>query len=273
MQGASNDFIVIQALQQPCLLTPTDIQAMCHRTRGIGADQVLIIESSHMPGCDFKYRIFNADGGEVENCGNGARCFARYVYDRGLTDKKHVRVEIARGEITLHILNTDPHAYMVEVDMGEPSFQPESLPFLPEYAQARRDQRYCMGAYTFGIISMGNPHAVLCVDDKVDLKSAGEYLQIHAAFPQSVNVGLMQVINRHSIQLRVYERGSGETLACGTGACAAVAHGIALNLLDATVDVHMRGGQLQIYWPGPGHHLKMRGDAHFVFDGVYIINK
>ncbi len=265
MQGTGNDFVVIDATRHPIRLTPGQVRHLADRRFGVGCDQVLIVEPARSAGTDFYYRIFNADGGEVQQCGNGARCFARFVRDTGLSAKTDLRVETISGVITPR-LEADG---TVTVDMGEPEFEPAHIPF---DAPAR--------ALTYPIevdgvlreisaVSMGNPHAVQIVanTETAPVATEGPAIERHARFPARVNAGFMQIIDRHSIRLRVYERGAGETLACGTGACAAVATGIAQDLLDSPVAVDMRGGQLQIRWDGEGHSVFMSGPAISVFEG------
>ena len=265
MQGIGNDFVVIDAISQKISLTRDQIHHIANRHFGVGCDQLLLVEKSQRPDAEFRYRIFNADGGEVEQCGNGARCFARFVVDNGMTSSRVIPVETKGGLIQL-IMEDDER---VTVDMGEPNFDPESLPFeatgTPEYHELMvNGEKYAIGA-----VSMGNPHAVLLVDSIKDapVKTLGAAIESHKRFPQRVNVGFMEIEDRDNIRLRVYERGAGETMACGTGACAAVAVGIKNRLLDERVQVELRGGDLTIYWPGKGHHLMMTGPAETVFKG------
>ncbi len=265
MQGIGNDFVVIDAINQKIALTREQIRHISHRHFGVGCDQLLLVETSEREDAEFCYRIFNADGGEVEQCGNGARCFARFVVDQGMTDSKSIPVETKSGLIHLQ-LETDGR---VTVDMGEPDFEPASLPFeaegMPEYHElVVNDEKYAIGA-----VSIGNPHAVLLVDsvNEAPVQMLGAAIETHHRFPQRVNVGFMEVEDRRNIRLRVYERGAGETMACGTGACAAVAVGIKNRLLDERVQVELRGGDLTIYWPGAGTHLMMTGPAETVYKG------
>ena len=265
MQGIGNDFVVIDAINQRVALTREQIRHISHRHFGVGCDQLLLVESSERTDAEFRYRIYNADGSEVEQCGNGARCFAKFVIDEGLTDSRVIPVETKGGLIQL-ILEEDDR---VTVDMGEPDFNPTSLPFeaegTPEYHELMvNNEKYAIGA-----VSMGNPHAVLLVDsvNEAAVQVLGTLIESHERFPQRVNVGFMEVEDRHNIRLRVYERGAGETMACGTGACAAVAVGIKNRLLDETVQVELRGGDLTIHWPGEGHHLMMTGPAETVYKG------
>ncbi len=264
MHGLGNDFVVIDAISQTIDLTTEQIIKLADRHLGIGCDQLLLVEKSTDSQAEFRYRIFNADGGEVEQCGNGARCFAIFVRQQGLTTKTQIAVETAGGLIELKVLDGQ-----VTVNMGEPNFQPRSLPFLAE-KQAESYNLMVNGAeYAIGAVSMGNPHAVMQVDDldSVDINTLGAAIESHIQFPGRVNAGFMQVINRKEIRLRVFERGVGETRACGTGACAAVAVGRKSGLLDETITAHLRGGDLCIQWPGEGHDLLMTGPATTVFDG------
>lgn len=265
MQGIGNDFVVIDAINQNIALTRDQIHHIANRHFGVGCDQLLLVEKSEREDAEFRYRIFNADGGEVEQCGNGARCFARFVVDAGLTNNKVIPVETKGGLIVLE-LEADGR---VSVDMGEPNFAPESLPFdaegTPEYHElVVNNEKYAIGA-----VSMGNPHAVLLVDavNEAQVQALGSAIENHERFAQRVNVGFMEIEDRHNIRLRVYERGAGETMACGTGACAAVAVGIKNRLLDDCVQVELRGGDLTIHWPGVGHHLMMTGPAENVYKG------
>lgn len=268
MHGLGNDFIVIDAISQPAALSALDsavVRRLADRHFGIGFDQLLIVEPAREGG-DFRYRIFNADGGEVEQCGNGARCFARFVRDRNLTDRHTIRVETARGIITPTIeINGE-----VSVNMGIPCFEPAQIPFIaPQraltYPLTIHDKELEISA-----VSMGNPHAVQVVVDieQAPVASEGPLIESHERFPERVNAGFMQIIDRTHIRLRVFERGAGETLACGTGACAAVVCGIARNLLDNEVRVAMRGGQLHIRWAGENHPVWMTGPAVTVFEGT-----
>ena len=263
MQGAGNDFIVIDAINQPVDLTPTQIKTLAHRQFGIGCDQLLLVESSTI--ADFKYRIFNADGSEVSQCGNGARCFVRFVIEQGLTSKHRIEVETASGIITLMLEESG----LVTVNMGPPIFEPTSIPFIVDavadtYTLDVGNQRLNIAA-----ISMGNPHAVQIVEDidTAPVLQIGSLIEVHPRFPERVNAGFMQIIDRHHIKLRVFERGSGETLACGTGACAAVVAGIQLGKLESPVQVSARGGELHIAWKGGTSPVMMTGPAVTVFTG------
>ena len=276
MHGLGNDFMVIDCVSQPHSLSTEQIALYADLQLGIGFDQLLQIEPATRPDADFRYRIFNRDGSEVEHCGNGARCFAKYVHDKGLTTRNPVKVETVNRLLSLQ-LSADG---AVTVDMGEPDFAPESLPFEAENASVDvvSGQRYrceVVAASTtqkieFSALSMGNPHAVIVVDDldKADVVSLGAALGQHGCFPQGVNVGFMQVVAQQSIRLRVFERGSGETLACGTGACAAVVSGCKLGLLESPVAVNVRGGTLTIAWQGDGTPVLMTGPATTVYDGI-----
>ena len=265
MQGLGNDFVVIDATRAPVALSAEQIRSLADRRFGVGCDQVLMVEPPRLDGTDFHYRIFNADGGEVENCGNGARCFARFVHDRGLTDKSEIRVGTMAGIIAPRILPDG----RVRVDMGVPEFEPARIPFTAE----RRALVYPLdvnGAKrTISAVALGNPHAVQVVDDveRAPLAQEGPLIEHHERFPQRVNAGYMQVLDRHAIRLRVFERGAGETLACGTGACAAAVTGIARGFLESPVVVGTRGGDLEIAWAGDGSSVLMSGPAAAVFEG------
>lgn len=276
MHGAGNDFIVLDGYRTPIALTPERVRALADRHFGIGADQLLLVEKPTRADADFKYRIFNCDVGEVEHCGNGARCFVKFVRDQGLTDSNTVRVEVRHGVITLTMQDNGE----VTVDMGAPVFEPARVPFDSEGLTGRDE-----GADTLwpldvagqtrwiSVVSMGNPHAVQIVDDSeaYPVHTEGPFVEQHARFPQRVNAGFMQIVSRHEVKLRVFERGAGETLACGTGACAAVAAGIRRGLLDSPVKVHTHGGQLTIAWDGVRDEhapLFMSGPATTVFEGV-----
>ncbi len=265
MHGNGNDFVVIDAIHQHIALSSEQIRFLADRHVGIGCDQLLLVEKPQGNEAEFRYRIFNADGGEVEQCGNGARCFARFVVDRGLTDSTSIPVETAGGLIQLRV---QPDG-MVSVDMGEPDFSPAALPFEADGESDCYELMVNGEQYAISVVSMGNPHAVLRVDDvdSAPVTSLGPLIESHSRFPQRVNVGFMQIVDRGHIRLRVYERGAGETLACGTGACAAVASGIRNGWLDNDVQVALRGGELNIVWPGAGHSLQMTGPAQTVYQG------
>ncbi|QND85026.1 Diaminopimelate epimerase [Chromobacterium vaccinii] len=265
MHGLGNDFMVIDGVRQAVSLSPEQIRLLGNRQLGIGFDQLLLVGPAREPGHDFRYRIFNNDGGEVEQCGNGARCFAKFVRDQGLTDKSRIEVETARGVISPEYLGDG----LARVDMGVPRFSPADLPFLADAEALTYALPLSGGGCEIGIASMGNPHAVQLVDDvdAAPVAEIGSRIESHPAFPQRVNAGFMQIVNRGEIRLRVYERGAGETLACGTGACAAVACGIRWGLLDARVTVHARGGDIVIEWAGEGSPVIMTGPAVTVFQG------
>jgi len=265
MQGLGNDFVVLDGVRQTIALTPQQLRHLADRHFGIGCDQILLVERAQRADVDFRYRIFNADGGEVEQCGNGARCFVRFVHDQGLTAKREIRVETTAGVIVPRLENDG----MVTVDMGVPQFNGPRLPFLAAEEALLHPLQLADEEIWITAVGIGNPHAVQLVAD-VDTAAVGRQgplIESHARFPQGVNAGFMQVVNRQSIRLRVYERGAGETLACGSGACAAVAAGIALDLLDSPVEVNMRGGRLKIAWNGEGTPLRMTGPATKVFKG------
>ncbi len=266
MHGLGNDFVVIDAINNPITFLPRQVRALADRRFGIGCDQLLLVEHPRAAGVDFRYRIFNADGSEVQQCGNGARCFARFVRDKGLSDKDEIVVETASGIITLYIEGDG----LVRVNMGEPNFAPASLPFSVEAEQPYYDLELGGESLRLGAVSMGNPHTVLQVDDidTAPVETLGPQLESHTLFPERVNVGFMQVVTQEHIRLRVYERGAAETLACGTGACAAVAVGHRWGLLGDEVRVSLPGGELQIRWPGEGQALWMIGPATTVFEGT-----
>jgi len=265
MHGLGNDFVVIDGVRQSVSLTPEQLRYLADRHFGVGCDQILLVEKPTRPGVDFRYRIFNADGGEVEQCGNGARCFVRFVHEQGLTDRREIRVETLQGTIAPR-LEGDGN---VTVDMGEPRFLPAEIPFLHDEDVVIYNLDVADETLEISVVSMGNPHAVQVVGD-VEAAPVGEHgplIEGHERFPQRVNAGFMQVVDRHAIRLRVYERGSGETLACGTGACAAAVSGIRRGLLDSPVRVTTRGGDLTIAWGGPGRPVLMTGPAATVFSG------
>ncbi len=269
MQGAGNDFVVIDATRQPLRLEPETIRKLAHRNFGVGFDQLLVIEPARTPGTDFYYRIFNADGSEVNQCGNGARCFVRYVHGKGLSGKSAIRVETGSGVIEPR-LEKDGR---VTVAMGAPEFEPAKIPFVAD----RRALTYALEvggrSIDIGAVSVGNPHAVQVVPDveAAPVLTEGPLIEQHPRFPERVNAGYMQIDDRRRIRLRVFERGSGETLACGTGACAAVVVGIARGVLDSPVEVQTHGGKLEIAWQGEGQAVKMTGPSETVYEGEIIL--
>lgn len=265
MHGLGNDFVVLDGVRQQVSLSPEQLRFLADRHFGVGFDQLLLVEPATQPGVDFRYRIFNADGSEVEQCGNGARCFARFVFDQGLTDKREIRVETKRGVIAPR-LEADGQ---VTVDMGAPRFAPAEIPFISDSDAVVQSLDLDGTTVDISVVSMGNPHAVQLVADVDTAPVAvhGPLTESHPRFPERVNAGFLQVLDRHSARLRVYERGSGETLACGTGACAAVVAGIRRGLLDSPVRVATRGGELTIAWAGPGQPVLMTGPAVTVFTG------
>ena len=270
MHGLSNDFVVIDAVSQHVSLRSSQIQKLADRNTGIGFDQLLLIEPPSRPDADFDYRIFNSDGSEVEHCGNGARCFAKFVTDRELTTKPAITVNTSRGLIEMALTETG----LVRVNMGQPVLDPKILPY---QGPPEPDQIHTVvleisdGSRSFGLISMGNPHAVTVVGsvDATAVADIGQAIQNLPQFPDSVNVGFMEIISPKEIRLRVLERGVGETLACGTGACAAMTYGRLLGQLDHDVTVATRGGNLQIEWQGEGYDLMMTGPAESVFEGEF----
>jgi diaminopimelate epimerase len=292
MHGLGNDFVVIDAISQTLDLTTQQVRAISDRRFGVGCDQLLLVESpdqSSSKTVDFKYRIFNSDGSEVEQCGNGARCFALFVRQKQLTSKNEIVVETYSGIITLKVNDQE----MVTVDMGEPVFDPEQLPFISSAWDSQTNNRYALNSsalniaqsepqisteetetrFEFSAVSIGNPHITLKVDDleNYPVQKVGQLLESHPSFPNRVNVGFMQIIKKNQIRLRVFERGAGETLACGTGACAAVANGISLGLLAPQVEVILPAGNLFIQWHKGHSHLMMTGPASFVYEGQIIL--
>jgi diaminopimelate epimerase len=255
MHGAGNDFVVLDFTRDAFSVSEAQLRRIADRHTGVGCDQILVVEKPRSPGADFRYRIFNADGGEVEQCGNGARCFVRFVHDRGLTTKRQLRVETLGGPIVPKLEDDGE----VTVDMGSPVFEEPLLHALTVQGQPLQ----------FSSVSMGNPHAVQVVADldQAPVTTQGPVLERHARFPNRVNAGYMQVMDRHRIRLRVWERGAGETLSCGTGACAAVVSGIRRGLLDSPVRVETRGGALTIAWNGGDNAVWMKGPAQSVFEG------
>lgn len=269
MHGTGNDFVVIDLISQHYKLRSRDVRKLADRHFGVGCDQVLVVEAPQNPQVDFRYRIYNADGTEVEQCGNGARCFARFVREKKLTGKRVIRVETTAGIITLRV----HHNHEVEVDMGAPEFEPAKIPFAatsraPSYPLLLDGKELEIGA-----VSMGNPHAVLRVNNisRAEVDRLGPLIESHPDFPQRVNAGFMQIVSDTDIKLRVYERGVGETLACGTGACAAVVYGISRGWLSDSVTVALPGGKLSVSWAGEGQPVIMTGPTAAVFEGTITI--
>jgi diaminopimelate epimerase len=266
MEGLGNDFVVVDATRTPFTLLPSEIRRLADRRFGVGCDQVLVVEPAHQD-ADFRYRIFNADGGEVEQCGNGARCFVVFVREHGLTQKREIRVETAGGLIVPRLEDDGE----VTVDMGVPRFEPSSLPFVDGTGEFAEPLDVGGTLIEISALSMGNPHAVQIVADvdTAPVATQGPLIEHHPRFPRRVNAGFMQIVDRATIRLRVYERGAGETLACGTGACAAVVAGRRRGLLDERVRVATRGGDLTIAWPGGDAPVTMKGPARIVFEGEW----
>ena len=265
MHGLGNDFMVIDMISQHAHIRSEQVRKLADRHMGIGFDQLLLVEPPSNPDVDFRYRIFNADGSEVEQCGNGARCFAVFVREKKLTNKEHVRVETKKGDIELHV-NADGR---VLVNMGEPVFEPQNIPFLAEAESSIYSIDVNQEKIQLSAVSMGNPHAVIQVDElnSKQVETLGPLIECDTHFPEKVNVGFMEVVHKRFIKLRVFERGVGETLACGTGACAAVASGIERGILESPVEVRLPGGNLKIEWQGRGTPLLMEGPATTVFEG------
>ncbi|WP_277186721.1 diaminopimelate epimerase [Caballeronia sp. BR00000012568055] len=281
MQGAGNDFVVLDGFSQALDLSAAQVRALANRHFGVGADQLLLVEKPTVDGVDFKYRIFNCDGGEVEHCGNGARCFVKFVRERGLTEQSKVRVQVQNGVITLSV---QPNGEVM-VDMSTPVFDPPLVPFDARNLEGRKQGADTLwpldvlgGTNWISVVSMGNPHAVQIVEDveNYPVSTEGPLIERHTRFPQRVNAGFMQIVDRHSVKLRVFERGAGETLACGTGACAAVAAGIRRGVLDSPVRVDTHGGTLTITWEGATDEsasLFMAGPATTVFEGEIDLDR
>ena len=276
MHGAGNDFVVIDAINQQIDFNTDQWRRLGDRRFGVGADQILVVERPLEPGCDFRYRIFNSDGGEVEQCGNGSRAFVRFVSEKGLTDKRSIRVQTMAGIIEPRLEDDGS----VTVDMGAPVLEPAAVPFDSAGLTGRPEGRDTLWPLSLrqggaehtvfvSVVSMGNPHAVQTVDDvdNAPVAEFGPQIEQHPRFPKRVNAGFMQVVHRQHVKLRVYERGAGETLACGTGACAAVVAGIRRGLLDSPVRVSARGGELSIAWAGEGEPVYLSGPAVTVFEG------
>ncbi len=270
MHGLGNDFVVIDAIHQPVQLSEPQIQQMADRHFGIGFDQLLLVEPPVREHADFKYRIFNADGSEVAQCGNGARCFARFVQDNGLTTKNEICVDTDSGQLIL----TLDSAGLVTVNMGVPKHHPDQIPLLAKQEQDLYELDIQNQKIQFVAVSMGNPHAVITVEDVASAPVAewGKILESHPIFPQRCNIGFMQILNRHHIKLRVYERGAAETMACGSGACAAVVAGVQQgHLANPDIQVDLPGGSLLINWAGRGQPVFMKGPAIRVFEGQIIL--
>lgn len=274
MHGLGNDFMVIDLISHPVVLSSAQIRRLADRHVGIGFDQLLLIDAPTQPDVEFNYRIFNADGNEVEHCGNGARCFARFVLDKGLTGHRRMRVKTMRGVIELSVEDDG----LVTVNMGVPDFTPASLPFAADLAPVYQRTVQVEGKpleVSFHAVSVGNPHAVIVVDDvdTAPVQAIGTALGSHPDFPRGVNVGFLQILDRGRIRLRVFERGAGETQACGTGACAAMVCGRAAGLLDADVLAHLTGGDLRLSWAAPGEPVIMCGPAASVFEGCIDLDQ
>jgi len=265
MHGLGNDFMVIDAINQQFSLSSEQVTQWADRHFGIGFDQLLLVEKAQSPEALFKYRIFNSDGGEVAQCGNGARCFARFVTEKGLTDKTIITVETNTGLLQLKMID----GQNVEVNMGIPDFEPTQIPLDTEYRSETYQLEVLGQNITFSALSIGNPHAVIMVEDvtTADVESIGPALESHPFFPQRVNVGFIQIINRNEFKLRVFERGVGETQACGSGACAAMAAACQLNLVESNATAHLTGGQLQLSWQGEGNPVMMTGSTAQVYEG------
>ncbi len=265
MHGLGNDFMVVDLITQRYRFSPERVRKLADRNFGIGFDQLLLVEAPTDPEMDFKYRIFNADGSEVENCGNGARCFARFVSRKRLTGKKKIAVQTAQGPLYLTLNDNNT----VRVDMGAPILTPKQIPFVADSNAASHTIEVADQHLEISAVSMGNPHGVLVVDsiDNAPVATLGPALECHPRFPKRANIGFMQILNRNEIRLRVFERGTGETLACGTGACAAVVAGQRRGLLDQQVRVHLPGGNIDINWQGEGTSVIMDGPAATVYEG------
>lgn len=265
MHGLGNDFVMVDAISQRVNITPERARALADRHFGVGCDQVLVVEPPNSPDSDFCYRIFNHDGSEVENCGNGARCFALFVRQRRLTGKRKITVDTAAGVLVLNVLKDG----QVTVNMGVPELAPANIPFNAAEQATTYELQLPECTLQIGAVSMGNPHAVTLVDDvqNYPVQTIGPLVESHSQFPKKVNAGFMQILSKAEVNLRVYERGAGETLACGTGACAAVVSGILQKQLSDTVAVHLPGGTVSIHWQGPGHSVFMTGPATTVYHG------
>lgn len=266
MHGLGNDFVVIDAVRQAVNLSPEQVRHIADRHFGVGCDQLLLVEPPISDDADFRYRIFNADGSEVSQCGNGARCFARFVYEQGLCAKPQVRVDTGAGQLLLR-READGN---IAVDMGVPQHDPARIPMRVESESAVYTVEAGGKCWCFGAVSMGNPHAVITVAnvDQVPVASLGPLLESHPLFPERANIGFLQAVDRHHARLRVFERGSGETLACGSGACAALVVGVEQGLLASPARIDLPGGSLYISWEGRGHPVFMTGPATSVFEGM-----
>ncbi len=265
MHGLGNDFVVIDAVTQNVTMTPKLAKKLADRNFGVGCDQILLVEPPTTPDIDFKYRIFNADGSEVSQCGNGARCFAKFVRDRRLTGKRVIKAETHAGILELSVDTKQTYT----AALGVPVFEPEKIPFQADHASTLYTVAFDGQNVELGALSLGNPHAVIQVDDikTAKLDEWGPAIESHLRFPERVNVGFMELVSRSALNLRVYERGAGETLACGSGACAAVISGIRQDLLDSPVTVNLPGGSLSVAWSGEGHPVILTGPATTVFQG------
>jgi len=265
MHGLGNDFVMLDGVSQKLIITPERAKHISDRNFGIGCDQILLVEPPKSSDADFKYRIFNADGSEVENCGNGARCFALFVRQRGLTNKRQIKVQTNSGDMVLHVREDD----QVTVNMGEPILEPTQIPFQAPNQQTIYGLDIEGARYEISSVSMGNPHSVMLVDDvvKFPVHIMGPLVESHINFPKKTNAGFMQIIDKQNMKLRVFERGCGETLACGTGACAAAVAAQLRGLIDTLVHINLPGGQLIIEWQGPGTPVYMTGPATTVFHG------
>lgn len=265
MHGLGNDFMVIDAVTRRVTISPELVQALSHRHQGVGFDQLLLIEPSSDPNIDFFYRVFNADGSEVGQCGNGVRCLMRFVQDKKLTNKNTLTIKTQTTQMRVMQEKNN----LITVEMGEPNFTPDKVPFNQIEQQEQYQLLFEGKPISFHALSMGNPHAVIKVDDvnTVDINSIGQWLEHHPLFPEGVNVGFMQILDKQNIALRVFERGVGETLACGSGACAAAAVAIKFYHLEKTLNVKLLGGELVLSWPHENEPLRMTGPAILVFDG------
>lgn len=269
MHGLGNDFLVLDNVTQNVFLSPEQIAKFANRNFGVGFDQLLVVEPPYDPDLDFHYRIYNSDGSEVGQCGNGARCFAKFVRMKGLCNKHKIKVSTSTGKMTLHI-ERDGN---ISVTMPVPQFEPNKIPFNAQKAEGTYILRSESETVLCGVVSMGNPHCVVTVDSIVDAKveTLGKELSVHERFPKDANVGFMEIVSPNYIKLRVYERGAAETLACGSGACGAVVIGQMQKKLAKQVTVELPGGKLRVFWQGPGHPVKMSGPATHVFDGQISI--